>query len=213
MKRTFFALCLTLLLAVTIPAWADTLNISGINSLIYGTTQYGGEYVGPLGANLNDNIINGGITCLDITTTTYVPTSFGVTVDTLSPVNLSDAKFFQGNPNQLFYYEEAALLIGQLATHTNQIGEISFAIWRIMAPAHAAGPDATLENWWMNWAASQNMALYDFSSVKIYTAIPGSSNQEFMSGVVTSAVPIPAAIWIFGSGLLGLIGIRKRVRS
>ena len=27
----------------------------------------------------------------------------------------------------------------------------------------------------------------------------------------SSAVPIPAAVWLFGSGLLGLVGIRKKV--
>jgi hypothetical protein len=28
-----------------------------------------------------------------------------------------------------------------------------------------------------------------------------------------NAVPIPAAVWLFGSGLLGLVGIRKKMRS
>jgi hypothetical protein len=31
--------------------------------------------------------------------------------------------------------------------------------------------------------------------------------------VGTSAVPLPAAVWLFGSGLLGLIGVAKRKRT
>lgn len=33
------------------------------------------------------------------------------------------------------------------------------------------------------------------------------------SSVTVSAVPVPAAIWLFGSGLLGLIGVAKRNKA
>ena len=28
--------------------------------------------------------------------------------------------------------------------------------------------------------------------------------------ILTAAVPVPAAVWLFGSGLLGLVGIARR---
>jgi hypothetical protein len=31
--------------------------------------------------------------------------------------------------------------------------------------------------------------------------------------VTTQAVPVPAAVWLFGSGLLGLIGVARRHRQ
>ena len=34
-----------------------------------------------------------------------------------------------------------------------------------------------------------------------------------LSGVIGSAVPIPPAIWLFGSGLLGLVGMARRKKS
>jgi hypothetical protein len=38
-----------------------------------------------------------------------------------------------------------------------------------------------------------------------------SGSNQYKQGVWTvSAVPIPAAVWLFGSGLLGLIGIARR---
>lgn len=32
-------------------------------------------------------------------------------------------------------------------------------------------------------------------------------------GQATSVVPVPAAVWLFGSGLIGLIGIARRKKS
>ena len=92
---------------------ARILGISDINSLVYGTTQYGNEYVGPIGSALNNTPITGGITCFDIDTQTYVPTSFDVYVGSLSPVDLSHAKFAT-QPDDLFHYQEAAALLGQM---------------------------------------------------------------------------------------------------
>ena len=99
-----------------------------------------------------------------------------------------------------------------MPSHTDQIGPISFAIWRIFDPTHAAGDDPTLEQYWLDWAAGINVNNFDFSSVRIYTSSPDPSEfQEFMSGAGV-AVPIPGAILLLGSGLvgLGLMGSRKK---
>ncbi len=208
MKRILFVLCLILSLAAAIPASADTLGILGIsdiNSLVYGTTQYGNEYVGPIGSALNNTPITGGITCLDINTQTYVPTSFDVYVGSLSPVDLSHAKFAT-QPDDLFHYQEAAALLGQMASHPTQIGEIQFAIWRIFDPSATSGEsvaNVTIEDSWLTWAAGINVNSYDFSSVRIYTAT-NTNNQEFMSGAAVDPVPVPPTVFLMGSGLLGL---------
>ena len=31
--------------------------------------------------------------------------------------------------------------------------------------------------------------------------------------IVVSAIPVPAAVWLFGSGLLGLVGIARRKKA
>ncbi|MGD0489541.1 MAG: hypothetical protein ABSB94_20420 [Syntrophorhabdales bacterium] len=216
MKRMFFALSLTLSLAAAMPASADTLAISGINSLVYGQTQYGGEYVGPIGASLNGNAINGGINCVDISTSTDVPTSYPVTVSTLSPLNLNNAKF-AGPPSALFEYQEAAWLFGQMPSNQSEVGAISFAIWSIFSQnayqSHGltTGQQADVVSW-LAKAQAINVANYNFSSVQIYTAIPASSNQEFMSGAATP-VPLPSALLLLGPGFLGLVGIRRKYRT
>jgi len=41
----------------------------------------------------------------------------------------------------------------------------------------------------------------------------GTGGQAFLSYEQTSKVPLPAAFWIFGSGLLGLLGIRRKFQQ
>jgi hypothetical protein len=55
--------------------------------------------------------------------------------------------------------------------------------------------------------------IYNASRAATFTAvnapgITGTGNLIFAA----SAVPIPAAVWLFGSGLLGLIGVARRMR-
>jgi len=38
----------------------------------------------------------------------------------------------------------------------------------------------------------------------------GGSNEVFLTDVTASVVPLPAALWLFGAGLIGLAGIARR---
>ena len=206
-KILIYGLCIGILIFCAISAKADTLNLPSVS----GMPSYAGHLVGPLGANLNSGSISGGVTCLDINTTTYVPSTFDVYVGTLAPVSLDHAKF--GNDSAaLKLYQEAAWLNGQMALAQNQgqIGAISFAIWRLFTPTASSGTGGNLaaEDSWLTQAAAINPQLYDFTSVKIYTAT-NTVNQEFMSGKA-SPVPIPAGAWLLGSGLAGLVMMRRR---
>ena len=57
-----------------------------------------------------------------------------------------------------------------------------------------------------------------FEPVSFVEIAPGSNIYEitFSNGVVTSidavptVIPVPAAVWLFGSGLLGLVGVARR---
>ena len=42
---------------------------------------------------------------------------------------------------------------------------------------------------------------------------PTFFGSESVDLVAVNAVPVPAAIWLFGSGLLGLIGVARRMKS
>ena len=42
------------------------------------------------------------------------------------------------------------------------------------------------------------------------TGIGGAQFEYHFEGIVVSAVPVPAAVWLFGSGLIGLLGFATR---
>jgi len=40
-----------------------------------------------------------------------------------------------------------------------------------------------------------------------------SGQFQFLNKPVDTVVPVPAAVWLFGSGLLGLVGMARRKKS
>ncbi len=42
---------------------------------------------------------------------------------------------------------------------------------------------------------------------------PFAGQHATFEGVAVSAVPVPAAVWLFGSGLLGLVGVARRKKA
>ena len=51
---------------------------------------------------------------------------------------------------------------------------------------------------------------YDLMTVKVDFSLSANSTVGLSGFVQQVAVPIPAAVWLFGSGLLGLVGIARR---
>lgn len=87
----------------------------------------------------------------------------------------------------------------------------------------------------VGWGDTNGTAGF-YSSANVGTAIPfyqvNLSDVDFSSGVITamdswllstdgqltygapvSAVPVPAAVWLFGSGLVGLVGVARRKQA
>jgi hypothetical protein len=47
----------------------------------------------------------------------------------------------------------------------------------------------------------------------VITPLAPTNGSIFIDDLMVSAVPIPPALWLFGSGLLGLIGIARRKKA
>lgn len=63
------------------------------------------------------------------------------------------------------------------------------------------GPDAYAYNFFSGFQKAFNRDFYELPVLVVH------------SGNVGAPVPIPAAIWLLGSGLVGLLGIRRRMKN
>ena len=62
-----------------------------------------------------------------------------------------------------------------------------------------------------NWLADNSVVSLGANSYQVSFNNAGTVVQVDVS--IVQAVPVPAAVWLFGSGLLGLAGIARRRRS
>ena len=186
-----------------------------------GLPTFAGAYVGPVPTTLNSPTptpIPGGMACVDMANKSYFGSTIGVVIHTLQPLNMTGARFGSDDA-AIFEYEEAAWLLGQIPSHSNEVGPIQFAMWKVFEPDYVNNylashdPGAiTAVNQWLALANNINPNDYDFSSVSIYTPTAAyASNQEFISGVAVHT-PLPPSALLLGSGLLGLglLGSRRR---
>jgi hypothetical protein len=219
-KILILGLCTAISLVGAISARATTITLTGN----YGSLpRYAGEYVGPMGGTLNSTTdISGGIACVDIALFSYFGSTWGVNISTLQ--NMTNARH-GSDAAAVFRYEEAAWLLGQIPVHATatQVGEIQFAVWKLFDPVNAdnkltsASGDIAAVDSWLALAATIDPQNHDFSSVRIYTPLPGDGNQEWMSGVARNfngnPTPIPAGFVLLGTGLLALAVLSRRKKA
>ena len=139
--------------------------------------------------------------------------------NTTSTPTILDFSFTDGNQT-LSMGNGAAIVAMEFTTDENGITN-----WRvdlnILPPAPLGVGDITRIIKTYNWDAN----IEDAGRIQTVTAImpfgPASSvdfgkvlsSPGSWSGDVATTVPLPAAAWLFGSGLLGLIGIAKRKKK
>jgi hypothetical protein len=60
----------------------------------------------------------------------------------------------------------------------------------------------------INWGSVNSSAVTEIQFV-----VTGVQNMDSIIDNVHAAVPVPAAVWLFGSGLLGMIGVARRKKA
>lgn len=103
-------------------------------------------------------------------------------------------------------YSQSGYLFNLLggASFSDQ-ADINLAVWEIMSPGSTAL--TSVATGFYDTATSGVYDNFDFSGImKVLTPNPLDASQEYL----ISAVPIPASIWLFGSGLLGVVGVARR---
>jgi hypothetical protein len=206
--------CVGLFSLIAGSAWADTLNLTALPS-----GAAGGYYVGFTSGNVNgvSNPISGFV-CNDFTTNTYIPTSYQVNVSSL--YDLTYAKFRTGDGIEA-NYQRAAVLVNDMILNPTNIPIDQYAIWYIFDPT-----DTKLTS--NSFFTSNQTAIvaasavavptdFDFSTFRVFTAIPNTSNQEFLAffqpGTDIPGVPIPGSSLLLAPGLAGLVALRRRIKK
>ena len=107
-------------------------------------------------------------------------------------------------------YSQAGYLVSLLASVSNSDkADINLAIWNIMSPGSTALTATALS--YYNNAISGAYDNFDFSTVMtVLTPDPLDVSQEYL---VPTVVPVSSAVWLFGSGLVGLAGVARRRKA
>jgi len=75
-------------------------------------------------------------------------------------------------------------------------------LWPVTTPATSGSYDPLDDSWSLLWSKTFSITVQDLGNI-------GGTIDLALGGTLTT-VPVPAAVWLFGSGLLGLVGIARR---
>jgi hypothetical protein len=127
-----------------------------------------------------------------------------------------------GSTSQLFpafsFYSGAEDVNSDAANHTfNNIGNISWAtnLTYIDHVANIGGPNGTDSGTGQtavsrSWILDPGIYSLNYGGNPPFTTPLQSGTHAFSANLFTQPVPVPAAVYLFGSGLIGLAGLARR---
>jgi hypothetical protein len=163
------------------------------------------------GGSIGPSTLNGvalpWVYCIGRVTTVYVPGDYGQTYVNTTTGMVYDNQFGPANSlNQVFNAPQVAFLLATYAGKGEDQVALQAAIWHVIDPtvslSNTSGSYADYLAY-LTGVGSGDPSQFEWLS-------PGIGTQYYQ-GLIT-AVPIPAAVWLLGSGLLGLVG-RRRFRN
>ena len=166
----------------------------------------GGFYAGFYTLSVDNQILPG--MCDDFSTNSTIGETWNANILTYSDIVAGGGKF---GPNLVKYSQIGWLYSLAGAATSSQQASINEAVWKVMTPgAPALSGDALA---YFNSATDTARDTFDFSGVmRILEPLPHSASQEFLIPIGSQVVPVPAAVWLLGSGLLTLAGLRRNSR-
>ncbi len=201
MKRILMLLLTTLSLSWTIGAHAvSTMQYMGKGTAIV----QGGVYAGLYEVKI-DGVVNFAM-CDDYNT--RIGSTWTAEMYSYSDIQAGAGKFNDGSAAALAKYSQVGWLFSQLSS-VDKYGQadINQAIWKIMGGSLTLTDSGAIS--YFNAATDGTHNNFNFARVmQIYTPNPLTASQELL--VAVSPVPVPAAAWLMGSGLLGLVAVARR---
>ncbi|MBL8199873.1 MAG: VPLPA-CTERM sorting domain-containing protein [Chromatiales bacterium] len=203
------------LVAVTLVLASVAANAASVTfNNVANSVNRGGVYSGYYSLTIDSMSILG--LCDSVNSQVNPPVTWTADILTYADIQAGLIGKFNNPPNPITKsnYSKAGWLFSQLGTlapndYSGQ-ADIQEAIWKIMSPAYVlvgAGASA-----WYTAAAAQGA--FDWTNVmRVVTPNPlvqdGIDVQEFLIGPAIAVVPVPAAVWLFGSAL-GIMGWVRR---
>jgi hypothetical protein len=205
-KMTILFIVITIVLAAS-AVFADSIFITGTGSP-FGTgydTLGNPHSVGVLNGYFNNPANTVQFVCDDFHVDIWGGILYDVKVSTFN--SLTDVRF--NDANKLQNYKEAAYLYYQMLNPANNTADIQFALWRIFKgtdPVYGPLLATAGSNAWLTAAQNNYNTLTNaqLSQFRVFT--PTNGAQE----LIGSVVPIPAGVWLLGSGLACLVAMRRR---
>jgi hypothetical protein len=121
---------------------------------------------------------------------------FGDSVDFLS--------IFSNTPGELFTLQSIDLAMVAAAS-----GSSPLRIEAQFQAGNSISDQLTVTNNWQTFSLPNNFV--NMTELRIFDC-PGCGGIFGMDNLVIQTVPIPPAVWLFGSGLIGLVGMARRKR-
>lgn len=148
--------------------------------------------------------------CDDVLTSMSIGDTWEGVWYTKSDVDAGASVKFSG-ADQSVRYSQAGWLFSQAASVAPQErARIQAAVWNIMTPSGIA-MDATAQSYYDSATGGLYDAFLWENIMRVLTPNPfGAAQEMFVEAPEVTAVPIPSAFLLFGSGLVGAIGIGRR---
>ncbi|MHB8729126.1 MAG: hypothetical protein ACYC9K_08805 [Sulfuricaulis sp.] len=193
-----------ILLGTTIVLVSTAANAASVTLVNVANSQVrDGAYAGFYTLNIDgQNVL---AMCNDFSTTSTVGETWTAYFNTQGGINSGAGKFY---PNTVGYHQTGYLFSLTPSVDYSHQASIDEAIWKIMTP----GAPFTLSGdalTYYNTATGGAYDSFDYSNVmRVLTPDPHSASQEFL----VAAVPLPSALWLLFSGVVGLFGFACRQR-
>jgi hypothetical protein len=199
LRRLFWILPALLLISMAAQAGSVTAKVYFNGQYAFANNGYG---IPPYGGTLNGQSVS--FYCVDFTHDIYANTSWYATVTKLnSPV----ADFADTRIDNKTKYLEMAWLITQMGKASSEVSKAQFqwAVW-----SFSGGPDnSNAESLLISDAVNAVDHGYKGNGWELLTP-NGSYGQEFLVDNVTPT-PEPSGLILFGSAMLGMFILRKRI--
>ena len=237
MKKTLTAVAISTVLGTTafVPAVAQAFSLgitAGSFTCNYGadTAQANGCKFGAVGNVAGSVFLMGGNFANSLSSTVGLEVD-GVTsqphvnatnpVDATNTGNITEPWLFFSTSQFGINFSTAPIVISY-TDGTNTTAEIDMSGWRVAWSADpsidmgAGAPAAfTYDNTAKTYSFDYTAVVPSggFSGTQYDLHLEGTFAGDITTIIQPSAIPVPAAVWLFGSGLLGLVGVARRKRQ